>query len=362
MLFFIFLILILVVIVIALLLPGYTSKITDAEGKTIPGSIASLEKIKLGGAEQWILLRSENIKNPVLLFLHGGPGTSEMSLVRKYNMAALEKHYTVVLWDQRGAGKSYPAIKNSSAMNIEQFISDTHELTLMLCQRFNKEKIYLAGHSWGSALGVLTVKQYPELYYAYIGIGQVVNMLEGERISYEWTLAQAIKAKDNKSIKKLAAMGAPPYSGNWQSKTITQRRILGKYGGEVYGNSKGGFPVTIKSLLRATEFSWIDRINFFRGILSTMRLMWPQIMKINLMEQAPELKVPVYFLEGRYDYEAPSVLAEQYYNLLKAPFKEIIWFENSAHFLNAEEADKFNETLIKKALATLTPHTPFSLK
>jgi pimeloyl-ACP methyl ester carboxylesterase len=331
---------------ILFLIPAYTSPIKDAFGKPLPGSIASLEKINLGGVDQCILIRGIKIDNPVLLFLHGGPGTSELGLFRKFNIPSLEEHFTVVLWDQRGAGKSYPAINPLSGMNIEQFISDTHELTNHLCKRFDKEKIYLAGHSWGSALGVLTVQKYPELYHAYIGIGQVVNMSEGEKISYEWTLEQAAKANDLKSIRTLQEMGTPPYSGNWQSKTITQRRLLGKYGGEVYGNPRGGFPVTIKSLFSVTEYNWMDRINFFRGIFASMRILWPQIMKINLMEQAPELNVPVFFLEGRHDYEAPSLLAGKYFNMLKAPEKELIWFENSAHFINTEETEKFNRVFI----------------
>jgi pimeloyl-ACP methyl ester carboxylesterase len=335
---------------IVCLIPGYTAPITDAQGKPVPGSIASLEKITLGGVEQWILIRGESIANPVLLFLHGGPGTSEMALVRKYNLEVLEKHFTAVVWDQRGAGKSYAAINPKSGMNVEQFVSDTHELTMLLCQRFNQKKICLVGHSWGSALGVLTVEKYPELYYAYIGIGQVVNMLEGERVSYKWTLAQATKAIDIKSLEKLKAMGSPPYSGNWRSKVIAQRAILAKYGGEVYGNSRGGFFITIGSLLRATEYSWIDRINFFRGIFASMRLLWPQILNVNLIEQASELKVPTYFLEGRHDYESPSILAEQYYDTLKAPSKKLIWFENSAHLINAEEAEKLNEFFINQVL------------
>jgi pimeloyl-ACP methyl ester carboxylesterase len=348
---FIFIVLVLVFVLgigIVCLIPGHTAQITDVRGKPIPGSIASLEKMKLGGVEQWILIRGESITNPVLLFLHGGPGTSELGLLRKYNMTILEQYFTVVVWDQRGAGKSYASINPVSGMNIEQFVSDTHELTIMLCKRFNQKQISLVGHSWGSALGVLTVKKYPELYFAYIGIGQVVNMREGERISYEWTLTQAVKADDKISVKKLKEMGSPPYSGDWQSKVITQRRILGKYGGEVYGNSRGGFFITIGSLLKATEYSWIDRINFFRGIFASMRLIWPQLLNVDLMVQASELKVPVYFLEGKHDYEAPSLLAEQYYETLKAPGKKLIWFENSAHFLNAEEVDKFNEFFIKQ--------------
>lgn len=345
-----FIIVTLVVVLLVLILyfiPGRTSKITDAQGNPLAGSIASLEKINLGDTEQWILIRGENTANPVLLFLHGGPGTSELGLVRKYNMPALEKYFTVVLWDQRGTGKSYASIKPESGMNLEQFISDAHELTLLLCKRFNKKQIGLAGHSWGSALGVLTVKKYPELFYAYIGIGQLVNMPENERISYEWTLEQTMKANDKKSVKKLKEMGTPPYSGDWRSNVITQRKILGKYGGEVHNNHNGGFFIAIRSLF-VREYRWKDRFNFFRGILGSMRLLWPQLYKIDLNEQASELYVPVFLLEGKHDFECPHQLAEQYYGNLKAPFKKLVWFDNSAHFVNAEESGKFNEFFISE--------------
>jgi pimeloyl-ACP methyl ester carboxylesterase len=235
-------------------------------------------------------------------------------------------------------------------MNIEQFISDAHELSVLLCRRFDQEKIYLVGHSWGSALGVLTVERYPELYHAYVGIGQTVNMLEGERISYEWTLAQAERAHDSRSVAKLKKIGMPPYSGDLRSKVMAQRGILAKYGGEVHGNPRGGLFIVLGCLLKATEYSWPDRINFFRGVFASMRLMWPQILSIDLMEQAPELKVPVYFLEGRHDYESPSILAEQYYQVLEAPRKTLVWFENSAHFVNTEEADAFNQFFVGQLL------------
>ncbi len=338
------------VVLIAYLIPASTAPITDAQGRPVPGSIAVLEEVTLGGVEQSLLIRGQNVANPVLLYLHGGPGTSELGMVRAYNIGALEKHFTVVVWDQRGAGKSFAAIEPVSGMTVEQFISDAHDLSVLLCQRFNKRKIYLVGHSWGSALGALTVERHPELYHAYVGIGQAVNMREGERISYEWTRAQAEKARDSRSIAKLREIGAPPYSGDLRSKVVAQRGILGKYGGEVYGNPRGGLFIVLGCLLKATEYSWPDRINFFRGIFASMRLMWPQILSINLMKQVPELKVPVYFLEGRHDYEAPSALAEQYFQVLKAPCKTLVWFENSAHFVNTEEADAFNQFFVNQLL------------
>ena len=335
-----------------------TSAFKDASGKIVAGSVASLERVMLGGVEQSLLIRGIDVANPVLLYLHGGPGTSETAMVRQYNLPALERHFTVVVWDQRGAGRSFSARHPETGMTVQQFIADTQALTLLLCQRFEQAKIYLVGHSWGSALGALTVSRYPELYHAFVGIGQVVNISEGEQISYAWTLAQAEQAGDAQSVAKLKAIGAPPYLDGFRSKLMTQRRILGKYGGEVHGNSNGGTFILLRSLIASSEYSWQDRIKVFRGIFANMRLMWPKILDIDLPTQVPELKVPVYFLEGRHDFEAPSLLAERYFATLKAPQKTLIWFEKSAHFINTEEADSFNNFFVDRLIReTFYPET-----
>ncbi len=343
-----------VIIGILFMIPAYTKPFIDRHGHKVKGSIALLEKVILGGVEQWILIRGEDTTKPLILFLHGGPGTAEMGVIRRHKKE-LEKHFVVVTWDQRGAGKSYRSGHPHSEMKISRFVSDTHDLTEKLCRRFDKKKIYLAGHSWGSVIGVLTVNRFPELFYAYVGIAQVVDMVRGEQLSYNWTLEQASKANHKGIVKKLTEMGVPPYSGDWQGKTITQRRLLGKYGGELYGSKAGAFPLVVGSLLRNTEYTLCDKVNFFRGIMGSMRLLWPELMTINLMEQAPELNVPVCFMLGRHDFEVPSVLSEQYFNMLKAPKEELFWFENSAHMLSVEENDKFNSLLIDHIVpATLT--------
>jgi pimeloyl-ACP methyl ester carboxylesterase len=335
---------------IAWLAPGSTAPITDAQGRPLSGSISALEKVTLGGVQQSLLIRGQSVANPVLLYLHGGPGTSELGMVRAYNLPVLERHFTVVVWEQRGAGKSFAALRPESALTVEQLICDTHELSLLLCGRFGQEQIYLVGHSWGSILGVLTVQRHPELFRAYVGLGQAVNMQEGERISYEWTLAQAEKAHDARSLATLRRIGAPPYTGDVRSKVVAQRTVLARYGGEVHGNPRGGMFILLGSLLKASEYGWPDRINVFRGIFASMRLLWPQILSIDLMRQAPELKVPVYFLEGRHDHEAPSVLAERYHAALLAPRKTLVWFEDSAHFVNTEEAEAFNRFFVDRLL------------
>jgi pimeloyl-ACP methyl ester carboxylesterase len=342
-----------IVVAILFLIPGFTFAIKDRQGHNVSRSITSLEKVNLGGQEQWILIRSIDITKPVILFLHGGPGTANMCLLRKYT-DELEKYFIVVTWDQRGAGKSYQAINPHSSMTIHRFVLDTGELTQLLCHRFNQHKIFLVGHSWGSLLGILSIQKYPDLYHAYIGIGQIVNMQENEQISYDWTLAQATKVEDRRAIRTLAEIGNPPYTGDGQKKLMTQRRLLGKYGGELYGSSKGAFPLIFSSLISATEYTFFDKVNFFKGIFASNHLLWQELLAINLKKQELSFKVPIYFALGKHDYEAPSVLAQQYFKIIGAPKKEIIWFENSAHFANIEENEKFNDLLVNNILPTIT--------
>ncbi|MEO8512382.1 MAG: alpha/beta hydrolase [Ignavibacteria bacterium] len=333
-------------------IPGFTNSYKDLKGNFLQESITSLEKVTLGGKEQWILIRGVNKRNPVILFLHGGPGTSDMGLLRR-NMRELEEHFVVVTWDQPGAGKSFSAGIPGTSMNINRFVSDTHELTKNLCNRFNHKKIFLAGHSWGSVLGILSIQKYPELYYAYIGIGQIANMQENESVSYKWTLEQAKRSNNKSDITKLDKIGKPPYAGDWRKKFMTQRRLLGKYGGELYGNSNGAFTLVLKNLILSPEYSLKDKVNFFRGIFVSVKLIFPELMTIDLKSQALLLKVPVYFVLGKHDYEAPFMIAEEYFKILKSPVKELIWFEDSAHLPHIEENLKFTNLLINHILPSV---------
>jgi pimeloyl-ACP methyl ester carboxylesterase len=151
-------------------------------------------------------------------------------------------------------------------------------------------------------------------------------------------------------VDALVGMGPPPFSGNWQKKTVTQRRYLGRFGGEVHENRNGAFGVVVGGLLFSREYTLKDRINFFRGVLGSMKLLWPQLLEVDLFSSVPEIGVPVFLMEGRYDKEVPSEIAERYFNALRAPSKELIWFENSAHMPNSEEKDRFNRIMVERVL------------
>jgi pimeloyl-ACP methyl ester carboxylesterase len=304
----------------------------------------TLERIRVGGTDQWVLERSEDLSNPIVLYLHGGPGTSQLTLNRR-STRALEQCFTVVNWDQRGAGKSYAAIRDAGAMNIDRFVEDAREVTRYLLQKFRKEQLVLVGHSWGSAIGALTVARSPELYSCYVGVGQITNMAEGEAVSYQWVLDQARRRRHRRAVRSLEKIGPPPYSGDWLKKTVTERRYVARFGGEVRASSNGALRMVLGSVLISSEYTLSDRLNFVRGVQGSIRALWPQLLGVNLFEQVPEMRVPVFFMEGRHDWEVPSILAARYYEALRAPSKQLTWFENSAHLPNFEERERFNQLM-----------------
>ncbi len=322
-----------------------TPKINDYLGYIKPNSIASLEKVEIGGIKQYILIRGHDISNPLLLLLHGGPGTAEIVLAHRFDRE-LEEHFIIVNWDQRGSGKSFSRKIPKETMKVEQFISDTLELVLMLKERFNKEKIFLVGHSWGSQLGSLVVHRFPEHFYAYIGIGQVVNLYDNEKISYQFTLNEAKKRNNKKAIKVLEAL--QPYTGIEFKKLRKQRKWLNKFGGAAHA-FKNQFTL-VKMGFSAPEYSLRDFFKFIRGMLFSLKSMWADLFKYDLSEIIQEYKVPVYFFIGKYDYNTPFELSEKFFQKVKAPKKEYIWFENSAHMPNFEENKKYTELLINKVL------------
>jgi pimeloyl-ACP methyl ester carboxylesterase len=341
--------------VLRFVLPASTPRI-PARRDAGPGGVATLEKIRIGGSDQWVLERSEDAGNPVVLFLHGGPGTSQLTSNRR-DTRRLEKYFTVVNWDQRGAGKSYGAISDPGRMNIGQFVADTKELTTYLLAKFHQDRLVLVGHSWGTAIGALAVSRYPELYSCYVGIGQIGRMAEGEAASYRWTLDQARKRGNRRAADALVAMGPPPYDGDWQKKTITQRSYLAWFGGEVYRSRFGASGRVLGGLLFSREYTLADRVNVIRGIHGSMRLLWPELFEVDLFESVPEIKVPVFLMEGKHDHECPSEIAETYFNKLRAPAKELIWFDRSAHLPNAEERGLFNKIMVEEVLPIAARHS-----
>lgn len=315
----------------------------------IPGSnsIATLKTIEINGTSQTLLLRGQDRRNPILLFLHGGPGTAQISFARKW-LQELERDFVVVNWDQRGAGLSYSGEIPRKSMNIAQFIDDTRAVSERLLEWFGQEKLFLVGHSWGTVLGTLTAARYPQLFHAYVGMGQVAAMADNEAVSYRFTLQTAKQRGDQKAVRELERIGPPPYPGFRQ--LGVQRKWLRRYGGVMRKGSMAGLLLVS---LAATEYTVADFIRLGLGQQFSINCLWDELMTVNLPVQVPRLELPVYYILGRYDQNCPGELAVDYFNRLSAPFKELIWFENSAHLLVGEEPDEFAKVMRRVLFRTI---------
>ena len=179
-----------------------TKKIRNING------ISEIQYLTINNTQQYVLIRGENVKNPILLFLHGGPGASATTMLRKFN-SDLEKHFTIVYWDQRNAGKSYDKKFPKEEIKVQKYIQDVDVLVAYLKDRLRAEKIFLVGHSWGSRLGMYAIQEYPENFIAYLGVAQELSSYEGELISYQYTLNKAKELNNVKAITELEEMGEP---------------------------------------------------------------------------------------------------------------------------------------------------------
>ena len=323
--------------------PGKADPITGPDGNQLGGSISVIEKITLGGQDQYLIIRGADSTKPVILFLHGGPGSPEIAFMKHYNRD-IEKDFVMVYWEQRGAGKSYSKDIPAESMNMAQFISDTRELSEYLIERFDQERIYIMGHSWGSLLGILTAYNHPELFRAYFGIGLASYQFKGEQISYEWVQEQALMHNDKKSIKALDRLSFPDSLARndvWIDYLMNQRKYVNKYRGGTTRDITGMWPL-VKIVLKTSEYTTGEKLNFMNGSMFSLKHMWNEVINANLLNDIDSMQVPVYIFHGKHDYTTPYSVAKEFFNQLKAPQKEFFSFENSAHSPVMEEVEKFN--------------------
>ena len=326
-----------------------TPLIKDANGEPLPNSIATLEKVNLNGSEQWITIRGQDMNNPILLNLGmGGPGGGGFATRSLFE--PLEKDFVVVSWDEPGTGKSYNAVPFST-LNKKRFVEDAHALTLYLRERFNQEKIYVYGVSWTSILGVWLVQEYPELYYAYIGNGQMVNVIRDDGMGYELALNYSVERGDVKMVETLQRNGPPPYTGeDMLDKYVTYLDVLNDYMHSPH------YTVIVPIVpFVAPEYGLVDKINHTRGLIQSFEVVYPQLQDVDFTTQAAKLDVPVYIFVGRDDVNAMSSLVEEYFNILEAPHKELIWL-NGGHGLDGSNLGQFVDVMINKVLAETYPN------
>ena len=307
--------------------------------------IAVIEKVRLGGLEQWIQIRGHDRTKPILLFLHGGPGFPQIPFA--HLNAELERHFVVVHWDQRGAGKSYSSSVSDESMRVAQFVADAHELVQSLLARFGARKCYLVAHSWGSLFGAQLVAQYPELFFAYVGIGQTVDLPQTEQVLYQFALDNARRDDNQNAIADLERIGPPPHSN-------ADHKFMTKWV-DHYAEREHPSLSRIRMTRLASEspaYSWIDLVKIPLGVRYSFQRLWKEIFyETSLFQQAPRIEVPVYFFLGRHDKVVTSDVAQRYFDILDAPRgKQIVWFEESGHWPHFEESEKYRATLIHQVL------------
>lgn len=314
-------------------------------------SISESTQLDINSTKQFIMIRGANTKNPVLLHLHGGPGVSEIGGMSKYNRE-LEKHFTVVYWDQRNTGKSYKADFSAAEIKVSKYIDDVKAVAVYLRNKLSVQKVFLVGHSWGSRLGILAVQKYPEYFSCFVSTGQEVAAADGELQSYRYTLAKAKELKKTEMVEQLLAIGEPK-GGDYRTMYdmpdgfSIQKYILLELNKELYDG------ITIEDLYanfqESPEYTAQEKENYLKAaeFTNTHIANDNEFNNFDLRTQANELKVPLFFIAGKFDYINPTPLAKAYYEVLKAPRKEYILFEKSGHDPAWEEPQRYQTELLR---------------
>ena len=323
--------------------PGKPKPFVDENGIPLAGSLSEKIFVNINGVKQGMFIKSKDVTNPVLLYLHGG--MPDYFLTEHYP-TGLEDDFTVVWWEQRGSGLSYSPDIPHETMTLEQMISDTLEVTNYLRHRFGKEKIYLMGHSGGSFIGIQAAAQAPELYYAYIGVAQMSNQLKSEKLAYDYMLKQFKKNGNTKMIQRLEAAPVTLTEGTPRSYLVLRDEAMHSLGiGTTHDMNSVVTGIFLPSL-QSREYTFTEKVNLWRGKASSgVSSLWEEMITTDLSEQLPELHLPVYFFHGIYDYTCSYTEAKAYFAKLKAPVKGFYTFEHSAHSPFFEEPEKTQKIL-----------------
>lgn len=341
------------IIVGALLLcsPGKPIPFLDKNGMPLAGSISEKIYVNINGVKMGMFIKSKNVNNPVLLYLHGGMPL--YFLTKKYP-TGLEDDFTVVWWDQRGSGLSYNSGIKPETITLEQMISDTKEVTNYLRKRFGKEKIYLMGHSGGSFLGIKVAERAPELYFAYIGVAQISHQLQSEKLAYEYMLKKFVEKKDSRMVRKLKATDVTLADGTPDAYLALRDEGMHSLGVGTTHDMKSVITGVFLPSLTNREYTLPEKINMWRGkSRSGVSWLWKDIIDTDLSKQAIKIDIPVYFFQGIYDYTVSYALTKEFFNTLQAPVKVFYTFEKSAHTPFFEEPEKVKKILQEDVLTTI---------
>ena len=327
-----------------------------------PKGIEELKPVKIGGVDQWLHIRGRNRNNPVLLYLHGGPGAPMIGFMDAMQRP-WEDYFTVVHWDQRQTGKSYyPANDEDEPLTINRHIEDTEEVIQYLQNHLNQKKLFVLGHSWGTVLGMHMAKRHPDWLYAYIGIGQVVNKMDNERVAYERLLNHAREQKEHELLAKLEAIAPYPDPDNpaesYVENSVFVRSELSRLAGETMMHHLfwddlikiWNFGKVISPHLTLTDLS----NSVFGDVMAGYRPPYTftkEYMTTDLPKDiGSSFEVPIFFFTGAHEWQVPRLLSDKWFSQINAPYKELIHFEESSHSVVMEEPGKVLCALVNKVL------------
>ena len=321
--------------------PGRPKPFVDRHGTPLAGSLSEKIFIDVNGVRQGMIIESKNTANPVMLYL---TGTMPDYFLSKRYPTGLEELFTMVWWEQRGAGLSYSPDIPKESLTAEQFIADTLLVTDYLRQRFSaggQDRIYLMGHSNGTFFGIQAAARAPEKYHAYIGVAQITNQRESEQLAYEYMLGRYRELGDVDMVRKLAAAPVTMERGMPAGYVAVRDEAMHRLGVGTMHTMTNYLQGLFIGSLQTREYTLGEKIGLWRGKFSAgVSPLLGEIMTTDLSQALPAADLPVYFLHGIYDYTVSYMLAKAYAEQLRAPLKGFYTFEQSAHSPMFEEPQK----------------------
>lgn len=334
-----------VIVVSTLLVSCATTRPTGSE----PVPVAHSERVEVGDTTLFLQVRGADRRAPVLLWLHGGPGGAERPLFRYFN-APLERHFVVAYWDQRGAGRSFDPKADPMRLTVAQHVADLDAIVEHLTRTFDRVRVVLVGHSWGSALGLLYASTRPEKVAAFIGVNQMVSAAAAQRRQYDFVRREASSRGDRRVLARLREIGPPPFETT--DRLLAMERLVERHGG-MFHTPPRRLWVALSLILRGLVWPW-EIPRFIRANVVSLDAMTGELLTLDLADRVARVDVPVFFFLGRHDRHSEAALAAEFFSDLEAPAKRLIWFEKSAHNVPFEEPALFNARVVE-AIAPTTP-------
>jgi pimeloyl-ACP methyl ester carboxylesterase len=319
-----------------------------------PDGIQETFKLRAGGVDQWVSARGQDRDNPVILFVHGGPASPVMPTMWEFQRP-IEEYFTVVNYDQRGAGKTFREADPdaiSDSIHIDRYVDDAIAIAEQVRKRYHKDKLVLMAHSWGTVVAMNAALRRPDLFYAYVGIGQVINTRDNEKLSFDYGLEQARAHGNKEAIAELESIA--PYPGD---RPITRERIIiARKWPQFYGGMSAFRETStyyFDAPLLSPEYDCNDARAIDEGNVFTLGRILPEFLAVDF-KGVRDFPIPVVMFMGRHDYTTPSAPTAAWLERVRAPYKQGVWFEHSAHMIPWEEPGKTLVSLLRyvRPLAT----------